>query len=293
MSDLVSRIKEALDQMDLVLGWTASGAGGVGAPARFYERADAEQAVFDSTCVHNLAVHLPRLKERRVAIVAKPCDERAVNQLIVEREIDPERIRVIGVECPSMLDVKSIWRCFGYGARIEDDGERLLVNGAEVERARFTQQKCSGCPDHDAAVTGDRMELRERFKAMNPAERREFWREQYSRCIRCYACREACPMCYCRDVCIIQADGSRWAGGGVSAHDAEMMQLIRVNHLAGRCTECGECERACPAGIPLILLMEEQNLAVEELFGHRAGEDREAKPPLLTFNINGDGWEQR
>jgi len=306
MSDLAAKISEALAGADLVLGWTASGPGGVAAPARFYEQAEAQQAVFDSTCVHNLAVHLPRLKERRVGIVAKPCDARAVNQLIAEREIDPGRVSVIGVECPSMVDVKTIWRRFGYGARIEDDGERLLVNGAEVERGKYTPAKCADCADRvhpageqSAAVAdvtdetaADERQLRERFNAMSPAERREFWREQYSRCIRCYACREACPMCYCRDVCIMQSDESRWTGGGVNAGDAEMMQLIRVNHLAGRCTGCGECERACPAGIPLMLLMEEQNRVVEELFGHRAGVDPDARPPLLSFNANNDGWRK-
>lgn len=97
-------------------------------------------------------------------------------------------------------------------------------------------------------------------------------------------------MCYCRDVCIIQTQDPHWVGGDVNTGEAEMMQLIRVNHLAGRCTGCGECERACPVGIPLMLLMQEQNRAVEELFGYRAGTDPEAKPPLLTFNINGDDW---
>src|SRR5665811_2302308 len=103
-----------------VLGWTATGAGGVAAPQRFQTADEAVAAIFDSTCVHNLAVHLPRLKDRAVGIVAKACDARSIVELMVEREVDRERVKVIAVSCPEMLDVKAIWRRHGYGAEIED-----------------------------------------------------------------------------------------------------------------------------------------------------------------------------
>lgn len=304
MSELVDTIVKVLEGADLVLGWKRDPVTGVAAPARFKSKEEASGAIFDSTCVHNLAVHLPRLKDRNIGIVAKGCDARSVVELIVEHELSREQVKVIGVGCGGMLDVKKIWRAHGYGATIEDRGETLLVGGKEVDRGRYARLRCRKCRDADQDIYDIRIsegsgepaarqehELEKDFAAMTPGQRREFWRQQFSRCIRCYACRESCPMCFCRDVCIMQTQVPHWAGGEVNARESEMIQLIRVSHLAGRCTGCGECERACPVGIPLMLLMDEQNIATEDLFGYSAGSDLEARPPLLTFDVKRDLWE--
>jgi ferredoxin len=307
MSELVEVIKKVLERTDLVLGWETDAASGVAAPARFRDGEEAERALFDSTCVHNLAVHLPRLKDKRVGIVAKGCDARSVVELIIEHEVERERVEVIGVGCSGVLDVKKIWRRYGYGAAIEDGGASLTVDGREVEREVFIQPKCHNCLEADPDIydhvigeaAGDRTEgggpghpLRRLFDSLTPRERRVFWREQFSRCIRCYACREVCPMCFCRDVCIMQTQVPHWAGGAVDAKQSEMIQLIRVGHLAGRCTGCGECERACPVGIPLMLLLQEQNRAIEEMFGYSAGADLGARPPMLVFDPDKDIWDR-
>ncbi|MFA5810056.1 MAG: 4Fe-4S dicluster domain-containing protein [Thermoleophilia bacterium] len=317
MTDIAAAIDRILESADFVLGWGRDDETGVAEPARFHSSEEAGQAVLDSTCVHNLAVHLPRLKDRTVGIVAKSCDARSIAQLIVESEVDRGRVKVIGVTCAAgMLDVKAIWRRFGYGMRIDDRGDILSVGGQQLDRNEYLMGKCRDCAGaepviHDELVAmpgpapdpargasgesrgttpGGAAVLKQRFDAMSAAERRAFWREQFSRCIRCYACREACPMCFCRDVCTMQTTDPHWAGGDINARESEMVQLVRVNHLAGRCTGCGECERACPVGIPLMLLLNEQNSIIDEMFDYRAGTDFNAKPPLLTFDIKNDSW---
>ncbi|MHB1390470.1 MAG: 4Fe-4S dicluster domain-containing protein [Thermoleophilia bacterium] len=312
MTDLISTIQKVLGDTDLVLGWTRSEVTGVATSARFHNAAEAEAAIFDATCVHNLAVHLPVLKASRVGIVAKACDARSVVQLIVEHELQRDRVRVIGMACAGVLDVKLIWRRHGWGASIKDEDGTLTINGESADREIFTARKCRACAVSQpviydelvgaaAALSGEEAAIRceqdispdllaERFAAMSVAERREFWDEQFSRCIRCYACREACPMCFCRDVCTMQSRDPHWAGGQIDREQSAMVQHVRVTHLAGRCTGCGQCERACPVGIPLMLLMDEQNRIVEEMFGYRAGTDLEAAPPLLTFDLKADSW---
>ncbi len=306
MEDLISAIKKVLEQVDVVLGWARSEAAGVAAPAFFHTPAEAEGAIFDSTCVHNLAVHLPRLADKKAGIVAKGCDARSIAQLIAEGIIKRERVTVIGVACPGVIDVKKAWRCFGFGKRVSDSGGQVAMEGKTVKREEILLRKCRGCREAGPvirdvtvgevgkapAAPADPAGIRKRFAAMSFAERRQFWQDQFSRCIRCYACREACPLCFCRDVCTMQAHEPGWSGGATNSSQSWMAQLVRISHMAGRCTGCEECERACPVGIPLMLLLEEQNAVVEELFGYRAGSGTEAKTPFLTFDVNNDSWEQ-
>jgi L-lactate utilization protein LutB len=115
------------------------------------------------------------------------------------------------------------------------------------------------------------------------------------RCIRCYACRNACPMCVCRDHCIADTRDPHWLSQETDVQQKWMFQLIHAMHLAGRCTECGECERACPMNIPILSLRQKLNREIKELFDYEAGVDPEGVPPLLTFkveeaNINERGW---
>ncbi|MFQ5906941.1 MAG: 4Fe-4S binding protein, partial [bacterium] len=121
-------------------------------------------------------------------------------------------------------------------------------------------------------------------------ERRRFWKEQFEKCIRCYACRQVCPFCYC-DRCIADKTMPRWIEPSAHGRGNFAWNLIRAMHLAGRCIACDECSRACPACIPLSLLNREIEKEIKEKFGYVAGMDTETAPPLRTYSeSDDDSW---
>jgi Fe-S oxidoreductase len=56
--------------------------------------------------------------------------------------------------------------------------------------------------------------------------------------------------------------------------------------MADRCIDCGLCEEACPADIPLRTLYRKVRETVRDLFGYLPGENVEDPPPL---EVLGDG----
>ncbi len=125
----------------------------------------------------------------------------------------------------------------------------------------------------------------DRFEAQDEGARWNFWERQFERCIRCFACRSVCPMCFC-DECVVdsiemkvtaettaeeKANRIRWIERSANRAENITYHMTRAMHLAGRCVDCGECERVCPVNIPLRLLNNKMEREARERFGYEPG----------------------
>ncbi|MEW6033415.1 MAG: 4Fe-4S ferredoxin [Chloroflexota bacterium] len=255
--------------VDCVIGYERATDGLTARPVFIYGTAGVDRLVFDQTCVHNLSKFLLDRRDKRTAIVAKPCDSRAINLLINEGQLARDKVYIIGVVCQGMPEVS--WN------RVSKE----------------PQERCQRCPQRVPVVydylVGEPVEALpvtfsdvEQMENAGPAERRGFWLEQFGRCIRCHACRQACPGCYCSECFVDQLDPT-WVGIRKDVTDNEMWNTIRAFHLAGRCISCNECERVCPVSIPLSLLNRKLEKDVGEFFDFQAGIKAETVPPFATF----------
>ena len=122
------------------------------------------------------------------------------------------------------------------------------------------------------------------LSAKTYVERSELFKQAIRKCIRCYACRNACPNCYCKE-CFAEQTDPRWINITNDLSEIAFFHMTRIFHQAGRCVDCGACVRACPMDIDLRpftrMLVDE----VKDRFNYDPGISQNEKPPLATFTI--------
>ncbi len=276
-------------QVDLVLGWAKAPSNGQSVPACIRQAEQAGRLIFDQYCIHNLATGLldHRDSSERIGIFVKGCDSRGIVRLAEDGQFPRERLYIVGICCPGMKDQAACDRA-ASGLFGETAGDSELAG------------KCRQCAHPNPVIydelLGDQQppflnDVRfsdvQRIEAMGIGERGEFFSQIFSKCIRCYACRNICVACNCRQ-CIFDETRPQWVGRSTSAADNMMYHAFRAMHVAGRCVECGECERVCPAGLPLMLLNRKLIKDIDQLFGpYEAGLSLEegARPPLSSYRV--------
>ena len=291
-----------------VLGWTAGEFVWDVTPAVFNTAEELQNGfLYNDFCAANLSKYLVKesRKEGKVLVFLKPCDTYSFNQLVAEHRIIRENVYVIGIECYGKADVEKL-RAMGIsgitGIR-KAEGEFVVetIYGTEtVKAADATAERCLACKSkkhvafdeligEDGEVVEDcgRFDMVEKLEAMTPDERFAFWRGELSRCIRCNACRNICPACTCEQCVFDNPNSGVSQKAAVTSFEENMFHIIRAFHVAGRCTDCGECSRVCPQNIPLHLLNRKFIKDINEFYGtYQAGEDPNAKPPLGTYTKN-------
>jgi ferredoxin len=259
------------------------------------------QRWFESTSLNKLVPEAPR--PGKSVVFLKPCDSYSLGQLIREHRLEREHIYIVGVPCPGMLDIEKL-RALGIkGVRgVRADGENLTVDTMYGEKSCRREDvlldKCLCCkgkthviadeviePDWtETPVEADRFAKVAELEALPPAERFEFWRGELSRCIRCNACRNVCPACSCLQCVFDNPRSGVAAKANSDPAEENLFHMIRAFHVAGRCTDCGECSRVCPQHIPLHLLNRRMIKDINEFYGeYQAGADLDTPSPLTNY----------
>jgi ferredoxin len=304
-SEKIRQIAKSLleaGRVDMVIGFTDGTMPMKSAPLCAGTVEAADQLMIDAFCGINLANYLTGRKEK-IGVVARGCDSRSIVNHIVENKIEREQLVIIGVPCMGMADPKKVTRAYdGDISAVVDEGDMLAVSGSRgesrIEKTAVMDDCCAVCVHRNPVISDEmvadpvpeqdgagRYEMVETVENMSTDEKWDYFESMFSSCIRCYACRNACPLCYC-PTCFVDETGPQWVGKGQNDIDVRTFHFLRAYHCAGRCVDCGACVRACPMDINVRLLTKKLEKDCLALYDWEAGMTLEKRPVLDVFSPN-------
>lgn len=293
--------------VDRVLGWKNGEFAYDPSPAVFLSEEELKKDfIYNDFCGANLSKYLVKesRKEGKVLVFLKPCDTYSFNQLLTEHRIIRENVYAVGIPCEGKADIEKIKAAGIDGVTgINSCGDSFEIDSiygnAKIKKEEVLSERCLTCKSkkhvaYDELIGEDgevldssRFDMVTKLEKMTPDERFEFWRSELSKCIRCNACRNVCPACTC-EKCVFDNPKSGVENKAAStSFEENMFHIIRAFHVAGRCTDCGECSRVCPQNIPLHLLNRKFIKDINELYGdYQAGAEVGSRAPLTNYTTD-------
>ncbi len=187
--------------------------------------------------------------EQTLGVMVRGCDERGLFELFKWKQLRKDRVVPVGVAC-----------------------SRELAEACECYKP-YPSKWVIG-EKTDGISKSKRLQ---KIEGMNQKERLHYWLNQFNKCIKCYGCRDVCPMCFC-EACSLE--DRTFILTGKLPPENPTFHLSRAVHMVGRCIDCGLCEEACPSNIPVRTLYKKVGAIVEDVFGYKTGETEEGKSPL-------------
>ena len=304
---LIAKAKELLENgtVDRVFGWKKGNFDYDLTPAVFYNASDLEEFIFSDFSGANFSKYLikeTKKSEGKVLVFLKPCDTYSFNQLLTEHRFDKEKVYAVGIPCDGMVDVRKIKNTVGDGVvSIDSTSDTLkidtLYDGVRsIDKKDVLQERCINCKSkkhvyYDELIGEDgqvldnnRFDQVAKLESMSADERFAFWQNELSRCIRCNACRDVCPACTCEKCVFDNPNSGVENKSPANEFEEKLFHIIRAFHVAGRCTDCGECSRVCPSNIPLHLLNRKFIKDINSFYGdYQAGEEVGSRAPLTNY----------
>jgi formate dehydrogenase subunit beta len=277
---MIERLRESCRRLleegtvQVVIGYGEPRNGGPAHPIFVTKPEQAAQLYWGNRCLANLTVYLTRKEVKalgKAAIVVKGCDERALVVLEKEAQVERGALHVIGMACDGVGEPLAP-KCRVCKVRVPRFANEVIGEAGEIAAEAGLRPLAEPGSNPLAALM-----------AKSSAERWEFWKSEFSRCVKCYACRQVCPLCYC-ERCIADKNRPVTIDTSASMRGNFAWHMTRAFHLAARCVGCGECTRICPAGIPLGLLNRSLAEAAASEFGYQAGMDPAAEPVLGAWS---------
>jgi len=306
MQGYTERIQEAArrllvdKQVDVVIGFRKGTVPLMNEPFLAKNVDQVRQLYWDGNCGMNLANYLPKRTDR-IGIVAKGCDSRNIVIHLLEYQIKREQLYILGAPCRGMIDRRRILASLegkDPSSAEEKDGVIKVVGSdfeVTLDRQEYLQENCSICIHRNPVIFDellgepvpeqqnvDRYPDVNQVEAMSPEQRWVYFENLTKTCIRCYACRNACPLCFC-PTCFVDESRPQWIGKSIDPTDTRTFHFLRAYHVAGRCTDCGSCERSCPVGIKMRQFTKKMEKDIKELYGYEAGVIADQRPPLDTY----------
>ncbi len=254
---------------------------------------------------HGLVCINSEKAEKKILVFLKPCDTYSFNQLLTEHRFDRDKVYAIGVQCDGMIDIEKVKKIAGDGIlSVDCSGEDVVVktlynDDMTIAKADVLAERCVNCKskkhvaydellgESGEVIDSNRFDEVEKLEKMTADERFAFWQNELSKCIRCNACRDACPACTCEKCVFDNPKSGIENKSPANSFEEKLFHIIRAYHVAGRCTDCGECSRVCPQNIPLHLLNRKFIKDINEFYGdYQAGAEVGSRAPLVDYTLN-------